>query len=132
MMSAPENSYARKLFGTAAAFNFFVALALLLLRPLVMPLIGLDPIAGTNLVFLYLATSLVAAFGYSYLRVAQDPERHRPFVELGAIGKLLAVAAASWPWVAGEIGWRIPLLASADLVFALLFIDFRRRTRSPP
>jgi hypothetical protein len=46
MMSAPEKSYARKLFGTAAAFNFFVALALLLLRPLVMPLIRLDPIAG--------------------------------------------------------------------------------------
>ena len=123
------DSYARKLFGTAALFNFSVALGLLFLRPQLAPLIRLDPVAGTNLVFLYVAAFLVATFGYAYLRIAQDPRRFRPFVELGAIGKLLAVAATTWPWLAGEVGWRLPLLAGADLVFAVLFIDFLRRTR---
>ncbi len=79
--------------------------------------------------FLYVAGLFIATFGYAYLRIAQDPRRYRPFIELGAIGKLLAVAAVAWPWLAGDIGWRLPLLVSADLVFALLFIDFLRRTR---
>ena len=84
---------------------------------------------GTNLVFVYLAAGLVAVFGYAYLRIAQDPERFRPFIELGVIGKLLAVGAVTWPWLTGEVGWQLPLVVSGDAVFALLFIDFLRRTR---
>src|SRR5437899_7482774 len=52
-------SHARKLFGTAALFNFLVALALLFLRPQLGPLVRLDPVTGTNLVFVYLAAGLV-------------------------------------------------------------------------
>jgi hypothetical protein len=72
---------------------------------------------------------LVAVFGYTYLRIAQDPERFRSFIELGVIGKLLAVAAVVWPWLAGDIGWQLPLLVSGDVVFALLFIGYLHRTR---
>ena len=122
--------YARALFGTAALFNLFVAAAVLFLRQALGPLIGLDPVAGTNLVFLYLSGLLVGLFGYAYLRIARDPIRFRPFIELGVIGKLLAVTAATWPWLRGEIGAQLPLLASADLVFAVLFVDFLRRTRA--
>ena len=123
------DGYARRLFGNAAVFNFIVALALLFLRPWVGPLVRLDPVAGTNLVFVYLSAALVGVFGYTYLRIAQDPARFRPFIEVGVIGKLLAVGAVTWPWLAGDIGWQLPMLVSGDLVFALLFIGFLRRTR---
>ena len=129
MDAVATDSYARILFGIAAFANVAVALALLFLRPSFGPLIGLAPIAGTNLVFLYLTAFLIATFGYAYARIAQDPRRFRPFIELGAIGKLLAVAASTVPWLAGEIGWQIPFVLGGDLVFALLFIDFLRRTR---
>ena len=129
MRPAARRVYARALFGTAAFFNVSTALAFLFLRHRLAPVVGLDPVAGTNLVFLYVAALLVATFGYAYLRVAQDPERFRAFVELGVIGKLLAVAAVGWLWTTGEIGGQFPLLVSADLVFALLFLDFLRRTR---
>ncbi|TMA50928.1 MAG: hypothetical protein E6J76_11090 [Deltaproteobacteria bacterium] len=99
------------------------------MRPQLGPLVRLDPVTGTNLVFVYLAAGLVAVFGYAYLRIAQDPERFRPFIELGVIGKLLAVGAVTWPWLTGEVGWQLPLVVSGDAVFALLFIDFLRRTR---
>jgi len=122
------DAYARKLFTVAAIFNFLVALGLLFGRPLVGPLFGLDPASGTNLVFLYLTGMFVALFGYSYLRIAQDPRRYRPFIELGIVGKLLAVCGATWPWLAGDVGWRIPFLAGGDLVFAVLFIQFLRLT----
>ena len=123
------DAYASMLFGIAAFFNFAVAAALLFLRPTFGPLVSLDPVAGTNLVFVYMVAFLIGTFGYAYARIAQDPRRYRPFIELGAIGKLLAVAAVTEPWLAGEVGWQLPLVVSGDLVFALLFIDFLRRTR---
>ena len=33
------------------------------------------------------------------------------------------------PWLAGDVSWRLPALASSDLVFAALFVDYLRRTR---
>jgi hypothetical protein len=122
------DSYARTLFGVAAFFNFAVAAALLFLRPSFASLVALDPVAGTNLVFVYMTAFLIATFGYAYARIAQDARRYRPFIELGAIGKLLAVAAVTGPWLAGEVRWQLPLIVSGDLVFAVLFIDFLRRT----
>ena len=123
------DAYARRLFGIAALFNFLAAFTLLFLRPMVGPLVGLAPIAGTNRVFVYMTAFLVGTFGYAYLRIAGDPRRYRPFVELGAIGKLLAVTAVTVPWLAGEIGWQLPFVVGGDAVFALLFLDFLRRTR---
>jgi hypothetical protein len=76
-----------------------------------------------------MAATLIGVFGYAYLRAAQDPRRYRPFIELGAIGKLLAVVAVTWPWLRGQVGWQLPALVGGDLVFALLFIDFLRRTQ---
>ena len=120
----------RWLFGTAAAFNFFVAAGLLLLRPSMAPLLQLDPIEGTNLVLVNLTGGFIALFGYAYLRVAIDPIAYRVFIPLGIIGKLIAVASAVWPWLSGAVTWPLPVLSSADLVFVVLFVDFLRRT--PP
>jgi hypothetical protein len=122
------DSYARKLFGFAAACNFAVAFGFLFLRPVLHPLLPLDPVTGTNRVFFYLTAFLVAAFGYAYLRVAQDPRRYRPLIEIGVIGKALAVTAAAIPWLDGGIGWQLPALLGGDLLFVLLFLDYLRRT----
>jgi hypothetical protein len=122
--------YAAALFGTAAAFNAAVAAALLFARPQLAAALGLEPIDGSDVVVANLAGALVGLFGYAYLRLALNPLRYRVYAELGAIGKLLAVAAAVVPWLQGVIDWRLPLLAGGDLVFALLFIDWLRRTRS--
>jgi hypothetical protein len=80
-------------------------------------------------VFVYLSATMIGLFGWAYLQVARDPRRYRPFVGLGAAGKLLAVTAATVPWLRGDIGAALPLLIGGDLVLALLFIDFLRRAR---
>lgn len=90
----------------------------------------LDPIGGTNLVLANLADVLIGVFGYSYALVASDPVRYRPFISLGAIGKLLAVAAVVEPWLTGATPAILPALVGADLIYALLFLDFLRRTRA--
>jgi len=122
-------AYTRGLFGLAAAFNLAVAAGLLFLRPQMAALLHLDPVTGSNVVVANLAGALVAVFGYAYARVAGDPLRYRPYVELGTIGKLTVVPAAVLPWLAGQVGWELPLLACGDLLFAALFYDWLRRSR---
>ena len=121
--------HARWLFGIAAAFNFAVAASVLFLRPWIGPLFQLDPPVGTNLATTYIAGVLIACFGWAYVCIARDPVQYRPYVSLGIIGKLAVATAAFTPWLTGAIGWRVPALAAADLVFAALFADFLRRTR---
>ena len=129
-MDRASDTYARALFATAGAFNFLVGVSLLLLRPWVVPLLSLDPIEGSNAALVNVASTMVIVFGYASLRAAADPRRFRTYIELGLIGKLLVLPAAAWPWLTGAAGWQLPALASGDLVFALLFWDYLRRTRS--
>jgi len=117
------------LFGAAATFNLTVGLALLLLRPWLSPLLRLDPISGTNLILFYLAVGLIIMFGYSYALVARDPVRYRPYVSLGAIGKLIGAASVLIPWLAGAVSWRLAPLASGDLTFAVMFLVYLRQER---
>ena len=121
-------TYARWLFGLAAAGNVGFAAALPVRQGPLAALFGLDPIAGTNLVFANLAAALIAAFGYGYARIAADPMGFRPLIHLGAGGKLVAVAVA---WIAAlrdPHAFKLAILISGDAVFAALFLDYLRRT----
>jgi len=121
--------YAQWLFGTAAFFNLALALDLLFVRRwYASPLMPLDPTHGTNLVLANVAAVLIGSFGYCYARVAGDPARFRPYIHIGAIGKLLAVASAVVPALMHEVSWTLPALTSIDLVYAILFFDYLRRT----
>ncbi len=122
-------AYAGWLFGSAGALNIVVAAGLVFLRPWLGPVLGLDPIAGTNLTLLYLTAGFIALFGYAYARAALDPVGNRPVIALSVIGKLLAVVSIVGTWIAGAAPGRLAALSGADLIYALLFFDFLRRTR---
>jgi hypothetical protein len=128
-MPYAHQSIARWIFGTAAVFNLAVAGSLLLLRPWLAPLLKLDPIEGSNFVTLNLTACFVGLFGYAFALVASDPLKYRPLIRLGAIGKLLAVACVMGPWLMRIIPATLPAFIVADLIYALLFIAFLRRTR---
>jgi len=123
------SGYARWLFGIAAAANLLVAAAMSLGQSWFVAVLGLDPIAGTNVVLVDLAAVLIAGFGYGYARIALDPVRYRPLIAVGALGKLAAVATV----FAGALSiphlWRLFALIGGDLAFAALFFDYLRRRR---
>jgi hypothetical protein len=129
MRAYAMRAYARWLFGLAAAFNLLIGLALLFLRTLLSSLLHLGPIAGTNVVLANLTGMFVALFGFAYAMVALDPVEYRPFIPLGAIGKLLAVVCVFIPWFMGVIPGILPSLVVGDFVFAILFLVFMERTR---
>lgn len=122
-------AYTRALFGIAALFNFSVAAQLWFMRPLLERMLQLDPITGSNVALVKIAAVLIAGFGVAYAYAAWDAQRYRPFIWLGAFGKLAVVATAAGSWLLGEVGLQLPLLAAGDLVFAILFLDYLRRTR---
>jgi hypothetical protein len=120
--------YARWLFGIAAAANLLVAASMSLGQRWFVALLDLDPIVGTNVVLVDLAAVLIASFGYGYARIALDPRRFRPLIALGAWGKLAAVATVLLGALAAPHLWRLFALVSGDGPFALLFLDYLRRT----
>jgi hypothetical protein len=127
-----NHTAARWLFGTAAIFNLSVAAALLLLRSWLMPILNLDPIEGSNAVMLNLTACFVGLFGYAFALVASDPLKYKPFIQLGAIGKMLAVAWVLAPWFMGKVPAALPVFIVADLIYALLFIAFLCYADVPP
>lgn len=124
-----DSSYTRLLFSVAALFNLVVALVLLTASAQMGALLNLGAATPGSVVLSNLSGAFVGLFAYAYARVAMDPRLYRAYVELGAIGKMLVLPAAGIPWALGYIGWELPLLACGDLVFALLFWDWLRRTR---
>ena len=66
-------TYARWLFGTAAAFNILVGLSLVFLRPLMQARLGIESAEGANLVFANLAGLLAALLGVIYALIAREP-----------------------------------------------------------
>ncbi|HZZ90232.1 MAG TPA: hypothetical protein VFE13_18020, partial [Caulobacteraceae bacterium] len=77
-----------------------------------------------------LAAVLIAGFGYGYARIALDPVVFRPLIGVGALGKAAAVATVLAGAIAFPHLWRMFGLIAGDLVFAALFWDYLRRTRS--
>ena len=114
---------ANPLFRFAAIFNFVVGGALLLAYRWVAPMLGIQ---GGPTVWLHLTALVVLVFGYAYWCVSRDPVRYRPYVSLGAIGKLCFVVAIYGHWLAGGASEAMALLVSADLVFAVLFAAYLR------
>lgn len=115
-----QNTYSKGLFTTAACFNVLAGLPwLVALRPVV-ELMGLD-ITPAGGLFIQITMAVVVAFGWAYWMIGRDPVRYRPYITLGLMLKIMVVALIYGHWLAGNIPWPLPVLASGDIVFAALF-----------
>ncbi|MDH0893247.1 MULTISPECIES: hypothetical protein [unclassified Pseudomonas] len=119
----------RGLLLSATLFNWAVGGGLILALPLVERLLALEPVAAGARVFVDLFAVLVIAFGCAYLMLAIDFRQYRPFALLGAGAKLAVVATVLAHYLAGNVGWQLPALASIDLLYALLFIALLRASQ---
>jgi hypothetical protein len=111
----------QKLFFSAAIFNWLVALVFLFFYQSAFKLLGITPIPS-NPIYLHLFAILVAMFGWAYYKAGVDFIANRNLIELGAIAKVAVFALPFGYFLMGLISWQLPLLASVDLLYALLFI----------
>jgi hypothetical protein len=113
--------YERSLFVTAACFNWVVGLFIFADYPLAARLLEFS---GPPTVWVHLVAATVVLFGIAYGLVAKEPQRYRPFVGLGAAGKLTFAAIIYYHWLAGDAPMRLALLVTVDVIFALLFLRY--------
>jgi hypothetical protein len=120
--------YERVLFVTAGCFNWAVGLLILGGYPLAAHLLEF---AGPPTVWVHLVAAIVVLFGIAYWLVAKQPQRYRPFVGLGAAGKLAFAATIYYHWFSGDASARLVMLVNIDVIFALLFLRYlvSHRTR---
>ena len=77
----------------------------------------------------FAASTLVWQF--AYLVIARDPERYRPFMLLGALGKVLYFGSCWALVLAGRVQPLVALVVTPDIVLAGLFVVAWFRTSKP-
>lgn len=75
----------------------------------------------------FLASTLAWQIGY--LVIGRDPARYRPFMLIGASGKLVFVGACWLLYLQGRIPVSVPVVASPDFLLAALFVAAWFRTK---
>jgi hypothetical protein len=115
-----QNAYSKGLFKTAACFNVLAGLPWLVALHPVANLMGLE-ITAAGALFIQITMAVVVIFGWAYWMIGRDPVRYRPYIALGLMLKIMVVALIYGHWLAGNIPWPLPVLASGDIVFAALF-----------
>jgi hypothetical protein len=110
----------KTMFLTAAIFNWAVGLTLAFKAEFLFELFRVTPVPAEPL-FLQLFSWLVIVFGIGYFWAFKDPVANVPVIKLGIVGKLSVVLVALACVLAGAVSWQMMLLASADLVYVVLF-----------
>jgi hypothetical protein len=110
----------------AGAFNFAAAMILVLLARAQPSWLGVDPLAGSQLLYVDMFAWLVVCFGFAYALGGRDLPRFWPYVAMGAVGKAGVAALALAYFVAGLTGPLVMALASGDAIFAVLFVRVLR------
>ena len=76
---------------------------------------------GTHPLYLATVGMFVLLFGVGYLWAALAGRAERLFIALAAAGKSSFFGLLVWFWAAGAVPMRVPVLGTADLIFAVLF-----------
>ncbi len=122
-----DHSYAKKLFTSAAIFNFLIVFALIFQIPPLRGVLLTDSYPPTATVFFQITIGLVALCGWAYYKVASDPVKYQPFVMFGAYAKSIFIAVIYYHWLSGNISWLLPMLVTVDLIYVALFYAYDHR-----
>lgn len=110
-----------KMFAFAALFNWLVAAALFFTPGLFLEVFAVTPVPEQSL-WIQLFACLVFVFGIGYYQASKDLERMAPLIRLAVWAKLGVVAVAVLNVLTGDVSWQFLVPASADGLFALLFV----------
>lgn len=116
----------KTLFIAAACWNWLAAAGYVLAGNPARAHFGLPP--SNDPLSAQLFAALVALFGLGYYYVSRDTAKNRAIVKLGIIGKMLVFLIFVYHAATGNIPWTFVIPTLGDVVFAVLFLLFLRRT----
>jgi hypothetical protein len=118
-------TFAKWVFTIGGLWGVLIIGSLFFLEPVVASQTG--PLSHPDTYYGFAVSTFAMQIGY--LVIGRDPAAYRPFMLIGAGGKL-AYAAFCWGLYAqGRIPVTVPTLASPDLLLAALFVVAWFRTR---
>jgi hypothetical protein len=120
--------YDRVLFAVAAAWNLSAAVTLIFNPDLLLAGLAINDLNARLLARSF--ASSVTTWGIAYALVAFDRKRFRDFAWLGAISKTIFFVVYAVAFFGERITFTAFIPALVDLVFAILFFEFLRRTSS--
>ncbi|HZF37944.1 MAG TPA: hypothetical protein VE715_03905 [Blastocatellia bacterium] len=120
--------YDRILFVVAAAWNLGAAATLIFYPDFLLARLSVNDPDARLLVRSF--ASSVTTWGIGYALVAFDRKRFRDFAWLGAISKTIFFTVYAAAFFGRRISFAAFMPALVDLVFAILFVEFLRRTSS--
>ena len=110
-----------KLFLVAAIFNWAVGLTLFFIPGIFLDLLVVTPTPEQSL-WVQQFAGLVFVFGIGYYWASRNFQANIQIIRLAVIGKVGVVLIGVLNVVTGDISWQFMLPASADVIFAVLFI----------
>ena len=119
MNMTPES--AQKLFLVTAIFNWVVALGLFFVPGLFLSLFFVAALPEQSL-WVQQFAGLVFIFGFGYYWASRDFYSNQAIVRLAVYGKFGVTLIALFNVLDGDVSWQFMIPASADTVFACLFI----------
>lgn len=121
-------TFARWVFTLGGIWGVLIIGSLFFAEPYVVAQTG--PLSHPDTYYGFAASTFAWQLGY--LVIGRNPAAYRPFMLLGAAGKL-AYAGFCWTLYAqGRIPITVPALASPDLLLAALFVVAWVKTRPQP
>ena len=126
-----KKKYYKKLFLSAAIWNWIVGLTLLMLsfiNPKILPLFGVE--TPPSLVFMQMLFILVIVFGIGLFIVYQDLDKNKGIVIMSIIEKVSFFVVFLIYFILGDVNFLVLLLNFIDLIFGILFIEFIINTKS--
>jgi hypothetical protein len=121
-----EEVYDKILFAVAAVWNLGAAATVVFNPDFLLARLNVnDPDA--RLLARSFASS-VTAWGIGYALIAFDRKRFRDFAWLGVLSKTIFFAVYAAAYFGGRISFAAFIPALVDLAFAILFVEFLRRT----
>lgn len=111
----------KRLFIVAALFNWAVALGLFFIPGLFLSVFAVTP-APEQTLWIQQFAGLVFIFGVGYYQASKDLQALAPMIRLAVWGKWGVVLIGLLNVVTGDISWQFLIAASADGVFAVLFM----------
>jgi len=125
-----KKKFYKKMFFSAAIWNWIVGLTLLMLsfiNPNILPLFGVD--IPPSLVFMQMLFILVIVFGIGFFLVYQDLEKNKGIVIMSIFEKISFFVVFLIYFILGDVNFLVLLLNIIDLIFGILFIEFVINTK---
>jgi hypothetical protein len=86
-----------------------------------------EPFTHPDSYYGFLASTIAWQFGY--LAIGRDPARFRPFMLIGASGKLIFAGGCWLLYAQGRIPLSVPVIAVPDLVLVVLYVTAWFKTK---